>query len=61
MRRLDSRYEATSVAAYGQFQWRLAPETTLSAGLRLEERRADYADSDGIAFDPRDRMWGGEL
>jgi outer membrane receptor protein involved in Fe transport len=61
VRTLDSRYDATSVAAYGQVEWRAGPATTLAAGLRLEQREADYADTDGIAFDPRDRMWGGEL
>jgi outer membrane receptor protein involved in Fe transport len=61
VRLLDSRYEATSVALYGQLDWRPLPDTTIAAGLRLEERDADYRDSDGLAFDPRDRMWGGEL
>jgi outer membrane receptor protein involved in Fe transport len=58
---LDSRYRATSAALYGQADYSVAPGTTLTAGLRLEERDATYADSDGLAFDPRDRMWGGEV
>ncbi|MGQ0430422.1 MAG: TonB-dependent receptor [Gammaproteobacteria bacterium] len=61
LRTLESRYRAVSVAAYGQIEWRPAPETAIAAGLRLEERDANYADTDGIAFDPRDHMWGGEL
>ncbi|MGH8250645.1 MAG: TonB-dependent receptor [Steroidobacteraceae bacterium] len=61
VRRLDSEYRATSAAAYGRVEWSPRPATAVAAGLRLEERRADYADSDGSAFDPRDRMWGGEL
>jgi iron complex outermembrane receptor protein len=61
VRLLDSRYRATSVALYGQADFALGPATTLTAGLRAEERDARYADSDGIAFDPRDRLWGGEL
>jgi len=61
VRALDSRYRATSAAAYGQLEWRLLPATTLAAGLRLEQRDADYRDTDGVALDPRDRMWGGEL
>jgi outer membrane receptor protein involved in Fe transport len=61
VRLLDSRYRATSVALYGQADIALSPEATLTAGLRLEERDAGYADSDGVAFDPRDRMWGGEV
>ena len=59
MRLLDSRYRATSVALYGQADFVLGPATTLTAGLRAEERDARYADSDSIAFDPRDRLWGG--
>jgi outer membrane receptor protein involved in Fe transport len=61
VRLLDSRYEATSVALYGQVDWRPRPDTTIAAGLRVEVRDADYRDSDGLGFDPRDRMWGGEL
>ena len=58
---LDSRYRATSAALYGQADWEISPATTVTAGLRVEQREARYADSDGVAFDPRDRMWGGEL
>ena len=61
VRRLDSRYRATSAALYGQADVLVSPETTLTAGLRVEERDARYADSDGVAFDPRERLWGGEL
>jgi iron complex outermembrane receptor protein len=61
VRRLDSRYHATSAAVYGQADVTLAPATTLTVGLRAEQRDARYADSDGADFDPRDRMWGGEL
>jgi len=60
-RRLDSRYRATSAALYGQGDFAVTPSTTLTAGLRLEQRDARYSDSDGVAFDPRDRLWGGEL
>ena len=60
-RSLASRYTASSVALYGQGDWLLSEATTLSGGLRLEQRDADYADSDGLDFAPRDRMWGGQL
>ena len=60
-RTLDSRYQATHAAVYGQVEWPVASTTLLSAGLRLEQRDASYADSDGVRFDPRDRMWGGQL
>ena len=61
VRRLDSRYRATSAALYGQMDWSLRPETIVTAGLRAEQRDARYDDSDGVNFDPRDRLWGGEL
>jgi outer membrane receptor protein involved in Fe transport len=61
VRRLDSEYRATSIAIYGQADFAVAPATTLTIGLRAEQRDARYSDSDGIAFDPLDRMWGGEL
>jgi len=61
VRVLDSDYRATSVALYGQAEWSPVPATTIAAGLRLETRDAAYDDSDGSRFDPRDRMWGGEL
>jgi iron complex outermembrane receptor protein len=61
VRLLDSRYRATSAALYGQADIAIAPATTLTAGLRGEQRDAGYADSDGTAFDPRERLWGGEL
>lgn len=61
VRELESEYLATSAALYAQADWAVTPVTTVTAGLRLEQRDARYDDSDGVAFDPRDRMWGGEL
>jgi outer membrane receptor protein involved in Fe transport len=61
LRSLDSRYRATSLAAYGQADWSLSEASTLTAGLRLEQREARYVDTDGGGFAPRDRMWGGQL
>lgn len=61
VRELDSAYRATSAALYGQGDFAVNPTTTVTAGLRLEQRDARYDDSDGVAFDPRDRLWGGEL
>ncbi len=60
-RALQSRYTATSLAAYGQLEWRPAARWRLTAGLRGERREARYLDSDGSAFAPRDRMLGGHL
>ncbi len=60
-RSLTSEYRATTLAAYGEASRRLAAGTTLSAGLRLEQRSAEYRDSDGADYAPRDRMWGGQI
>ena len=58
---LTSTYDATNLAAYGEAEWRLACRTTLSAGLRVETRSADYNDSYGASFSPVNTMWGGHL
>jgi len=60
-RALRSDFEARSLALYGQADWRLAPRLTLSAGLRLERREAEYADTDGMSFDPTETMGGGHV
>jgi outer membrane receptor protein involved in Fe transport len=58
---LDSRYEALNLAAYAELEWALAGDLVLSGGLRVETRSADYDDSDGAQFAPRDTMLGGQL
>ncbi|MGI9247036.1 MAG: TonB-dependent receptor [Steroidobacteraceae bacterium] len=58
---LFTEYAATSVAAYGEVEWSLAGGVALTAGLRAESRSADYTDSDGARFDPRDTMLGGQV
>jgi outer membrane receptor protein involved in Fe transport len=61
VRELDSDYRADSVALYGETELAIAAATTLTVGLRAEQRDARYADSEGAAFSPRDRLWGGGL
>src|SRR6185312_13971172 len=41
---LDSKYGATNVALYGSLDANLDARTVVSAGLRLEQREARYAD-----------------
>ncbi len=57
----DSDYESTNVAAFAQFNTELAVGTRVAAGIRVERRTSDYADTDGFASGPTDTMWGGEL
>jgi iron complex outermembrane recepter protein len=58
---LDSDYRATNLAGYGQVDWRLAAATVLTVGVRVENRSADYQDSDGAAFSPDETMFGGSI
>src|SRR6202022_1698106 len=43
--RLNSKYSATNVALYGSLDANLGARATVSGGLRLEQRRAHYADT----------------
>jgi iron complex outermembrane recepter protein len=60
-RQLTSHYAATQLAVYGQLDWLLGAHARFTVGLRGEQRRADYDDSDGSRFAPTDRMLGGNL
>jgi iron complex outermembrane recepter protein len=59
--RVTSDYDATNVALFGQIEIALRDRLGLTAGLRFEQRSAEYADTAGNRFDPRDDMTGGEL
>jgi outer membrane receptor protein involved in Fe transport len=56
-----SAFESTNVAAFGQVDWALGERARASAGLRVEHRRTDYSDTDGVSEDPSETMFGGEL
>ena len=58
---LRTGYAATSLSGYGEAEWAIGGDTSVTAGLRLERREAEYADSDGTRFDPADTMLGGQL
>jgi iron complex outermembrane receptor protein len=60
-RDLASRFEADNIAAFGQLDTELDSGFTLSYGLRIERRDADYADSDAVAFAPTETMTGGHV
>ncbi|MCG8370828.1 MAG: TonB-dependent receptor, partial [Proteobacteria bacterium] len=57
----DSRFESTNTAAFAQFNGELGNAARVTAGLRIEHRRADYSDSDGFDASPSDTLWGGDL
>ncbi|HEX7062770.1 MAG TPA: TonB-dependent receptor plug domain-containing protein [Woeseiaceae bacterium] len=58
---LASRFEALNTAAFGQLSFAVSEAGELGFGLRVEHRRTDYADSNGLALDPTETMLGGEL
>ncbi|RPI62641.1 MAG: TonB-dependent receptor, partial [Lysobacterales bacterium] len=56
-----SDYRATNLAGFGQVALSLNDRLGVTAGLRWEQRSADYDDSNANAFSPDDDMLGGEL
>jgi iron complex outermembrane receptor protein len=60
-RSLDSNYQATNLAVFGQLDSQLTQKWSLAFGLRLERRDASYEDSQGVSFSPVDNMPGGHL
>ena len=56
-----SNYEATSIAAFGQYDHDIGDATRVSIGLRTERRTTDYDDTAGLSAGPTESMWGGEL
>jgi iron complex outermembrane receptor protein len=54
---VSTDYEATNLAFFGELSRTLHGRTTLAAGLRWEQRAAEF----GALFSPRDRMLGGDL
>lgn len=58
---LDSEYEATNYAFFGQLDTDLGSDYALSVGLRLERRNSHYSDTNNDNFDPSETMWGGHI
>ncbi|HET6630229.1 MAG TPA: TonB-dependent receptor plug domain-containing protein [Woeseiaceae bacterium] len=58
---LASRFEATNTALFGQLGIEVGEAGEIDFGLRVETRRTDYADSNGLRLDPDETMIGGEL
>ena len=56
-----SEYEATNLAAFGQYEHDIGAASRLTLGLRVERRSTDYSDSAGLTQDPSETMWGGEI
>lgn len=56
-----SKFEASNVAVFGQYNQELSDKISVSSGLRVERRGTDYQDTDGLRASPSESMWGGEI
>lgn len=57
----NSNNSSTTIAAYGQLDSRLSEQLTLTTGLRVENRQADYKNSDSFNEEADDTMVGGKI
>lgn len=58
---INSDYEATNSAVFGQLDYAANERTNVSLGVRLEHRDASYVNTDGLSFDPGETMVGGQV
>ena len=57
----NSTFDTQSIAIYGQLDSQLNNQWSLTTGLRVEQRSADYINSDGFNDNLDDTMIGGKL
>jgi outer membrane receptor protein involved in Fe transport len=57
----SSRFDTENIALYGQINQNLSEGLTLSAGLRFEQRKADYDDNLNVHFSPNEDLWGAKV
>jgi len=58
---LTSTFETENIAAFVQFDSKLNQKFSLTTGLRIERRNAEYSNSEQLSFDPSDTMIGGKV
>ncbi len=56
-----STFDTQSIAVYGQLDSQLTSQWSLNAGLRIEQRSADYVNSEGFIANDDNTMVGGKL
>ncbi len=56
-----SQLRVENFAIYGQKDWRIDDEVTLTTGLRVEDNEQQYLDTIGTSESPQELMWGGEI
>jgi len=59
--KLGSDYASENLAVFGNIDYAIASQTTISLGMRWERWTSTYADTLGEFFSPSDRMLGGKL
>ena len=59
--RLDSEFEAMSLALFGRLAFDVGEQGSLTIGARVERRDVDYFDSGGLDLKPDETMVGGEI
>jgi iron complex outermembrane receptor protein len=57
----ESRLDIENNAVYGQREWQLDEQLTLTVGLRVQEHEAEYRDTVGTDQSLSDTMWGGKF
>lgn len=56
-----SQYEQDNIALYGEHRYTLAKDITLSAGVRIENNKGEYTDSNAVSNNTSETMIGGHL
>ena len=57
----SSSYTGTSYALYGQLDTALTKALTLTTGMRVEQWKTVYSDSDSVSFDTKETLIGGKI
>lgn len=57
----NNDFEVAREALYGEISRDLTTHWRLTVGARIERHSADYEDTNGVAFDPDDTLFGGRV
>ena len=57
----DSEFNPTQYAIYGEIDIQLSDRLTTTIGVRSEQYESSYNDSDEIAIDHEEDLWGGKI
>jgi iron complex outermembrane receptor protein len=57
----DSDYGSTNVAVYASDEYGITDATTINSGIRVEQRRASYEDSDTPKSPVKETLWGANM